>query len=178
MLLNLFEFGDEDLAMNRRGLMTARQTEWVRNMAGGLRRSQAGVAKTGIFFLFFGLCVVFGMYWINESTREALLSNPSDFLPVLIVIPVVTAVFVSSIYFANRRAERLLASGVRKAEGLIQLDEEHSSETGSAYHAYIGKTKFSFAENVRTMFEEGRRYRFYYCETAMLRLVLSYKKIE
>lgn len=31
MLLNLFEFGDEDLAMNRRGLMTARQTEWGRD---------------------------------------------------------------------------------------------------------------------------------------------------
>lgn len=177
MLLNIFEFGEDDLASNRRGMMTARQRMWIQNMAGGIRRSQAGTAKAGIFFLFFGLCVVLGMYLSNESARTALISNPANFLPLLVVVPIVAAVFALSVYFANRRADRLLGSGVRKAEGTARLAEERSSETGSAYYVYVGKTKFSFAESVDALFEEGGRYRVYFCETTMLRLVLSYEKI-
>ena len=72
----------------------------------------------------------------------------------------------------------MLNSKLKKAEGVVRLDESHSSEVGSTYYAIIGKIKFSFPEEISGAFPEGKTYRIFYCETSMLKYILSFEKID
>jgi hypothetical protein len=177
MILNIFEFTEEDLKSNRLGLLSASQRKWVDGMASGIRSSQRGGLPIVAFFLLLGVGLFFGMTLSNESARKALLANPSNLIVICATIPIVLGIFGVSIYFANRRADRLANSNVLRAEGKVRLDESHSSKVGSTYYVIINRMKFPFAGDVSGIFKEGESYRIYYCETSMLKLILSYEKI-
>jgi hypothetical protein len=177
MILNIFEFTEEDLKSNRLGLLSANQRKWVEGMAGGIRRSQRSLFPVLIFFMILGLGLFLGMTLSNESTRKAFLADPSTLIVLCGSVLVILGIFGASIFFANRRAERLANSQVARAEGKVRLDEKRSSKTGTTYYAIIGRDKFAFAESVSGLFKEGEAYRIYYCETSMLKLILSYERI-
>lgn len=131
MNLNLFEFTEADLKSNRLGLFSERQRRWVDGMAEGIRRSQRGGLPVILFFLVLGLGIFFGMTFSVAGARTAFLSDPLNLAVVGAIIPVVLGIFGLSVISANRRAEQFKASAVLKAEERAQLDEEHSSKTGS-----------------------------------------------
>lgn len=85
-------------------------------------------------------------------------------------------IFAASIYFADRHADRLSNPGVLKAEGVVELDTSHSS-VGAAYYVIVGKTSFTFGEDISRVFRDEASYRIYHCETSMLTMILSYEKI-
>ncbi|MBL8099381.1 MAG: hypothetical protein JNK81_09375, partial [Anaerolineales bacterium] len=89
MNLNIFEFNESDLNSNRMGLISARQQQALNQYAGGIRKSQWSSVWVIGFFLPFGLCLILGMYLSNESTRQALFSDPLNFIMILAVIPIV-----------------------------------------------------------------------------------------
>lgn len=173
----VFEYSEEDLKSNLRGFITPGQKAWIENMAMGIRKSQSGSLKAGAFFVIFGLCMITVMFLSAESYREMLLTNPMGFLPILAVIPIVGFIFALSMYFANRRAERLSNSELKRAEGTVRLDESHTSKAGTTYHVFVGDTEFQFAEDVSSVFKEDARFLVFYCETTMLKLILSLEKI-
>lgn len=175
-MLTFYEFTEDDLKSNRNGFITPRQREWVKGFAKGISRSQRGTAKFAIIFPFIGLCMILGMSLSNESARAALLSDPVNLIVLILIVPLVVGIFAASIYFADRRAGRLSEAKLKKAEGTAELDEE-SSPAGPTYFVRIGKTEFKFGEDVSSYFAEGGVYRIFYCETSMLKLILSHEKI-
>jgi hypothetical protein len=176
MNLNLFEFNESDLNSNRMGLISARQQEQLNNFANGIRKSQWGSVKVMGFFLPFGLCLIFGMYLSNESSRQALFSNPLNVLMVFAVIPIVAIILAIAIFFANRRANKLENAELKRVEGIVKHDEEHS-KYGATYYLIVEDVEFLFSENINEIFPEGSRFRIYYCDASYFKLILSYEKL-
>ena len=177
MNLPMIEFTEEDLKSNQRGFISASQREMINNLAGGIRRSQRWTAKAAIIFPFIGLCLILGLNFSNEDARRAFLSDNINIIVLALLLPFIIGIFALSIYFADRRADRLANSELLKIEGVVKLDESHSSKAGPAYYVILGKVKFAFPEDVSEFFPENSRVRIYYCETSMLKLILSYEKI-
>jgi len=176
--LAMFEFTEDDLNANKRGFFSASQKETIKNYADGIRRSQQGGLKIVVFFLFLGVCMILGMLLSSESYRALLFSDPTILIVLALTVVVVLGIFTLSIYAAHARADRLLNSDVKRVEGVVRLDETHSSKVGSAYYVIIGKIQFVFPEEISGTFQEGEAYRIYYCETSMFKYVLSFEKVD
>lgn len=174
--LNLFEFNESDLNSNRLGLISPRQQESLKQYAGGIRKSQWSSVWVIGFFLPFGLCLIFGMYLSNESARRALFSDPLNLIMILAIIPIVIFIVSISIFFANRRAHKLENAELKRVEGVVSHDEEHS-KYGTTYYVIVDKVKFLFSEDVYQIFPKGARFRVYYCDAAHFQLILSYEKL-
>src|SRR5690349_18768389 len=132
--LAMFEFTMDDLKSNQRGLISVKQKDAIENIAEGIRKSQRGSAKAGVFFLFFGLCIILGMFLSSENYRAMLFTDPSILLSLGTIVLIVFGILALSIYLTYRRADRFSNSGLKEVEGLAHLDETHSSKTGSTYY--------------------------------------------
>ena len=177
MLLTFYEFTDEDLNSNQRGLITPRQRQWVLGMAKGIRASQRGGFPIVIFFMILGFGLVLGMNLSNERARIAFLSDPLNIILLCAAIPVILGIFGLGAFFANRRAAKLERSRLKAAEGVIEWEEE-SSRVGPTYFLYVGDAEFKFGEDLSGIFPAGRRGRVFYCETSMLQLILSHELLD
>lgn len=175
--MNLFDFNEEELNLNRQGKVSPRQREWLNNTARGIRSLSGMNVTIAIGFLFFGLCLILGLYLQNEDTRAALFANPLNLLVFPATILIVTIILTLSILYMRRLANRLAGAKVQTAQGKIRLDEEHS-EGGTAYYVFVGKKKFAFGEDMSRVFREGEKYKVYYCKSGVYEMVLSLEKIE
>jgi len=175
--LTFYEFTEEELRSNQRGFITPSQKKWIEGMAQGIRRSQRGGFPIVVFFLIVGLGLILGMSFSNERARAAFLADPLNIVVLCATIPVILGIFGLSIFFANRRAARLVESELKKAEGVIRWDEEHS-DVGPTYFLFLGSTTFKFGEDLSEVFPEGKRGRIYFCETSMLQLILSHELLD
>ncbi len=173
----VYEFTEQELISNQRGFMSSGQKEMIHQLAAGIRRSQRATARVAIIFPGVGLLIILGISLSNESARAALFSNLLNLIVLACLIPLVLGIFALSIYLADRRADKLATSQLSTVEGRVRLDETHSSTVGSAYYVIVGKTRFVFPEDISHIFPENSKFRFYYCETTMLKLILSYEKI-
>lgn len=171
-----FDFTEEDLRANQRGVITPRQKEWVQGWAQGIRRSQNGNFPLVIFFMLLGFGMFFGMTFSNESARRAFLADPLNLVIVCAAVPVILGIMGLSRWMGKRRADRLENSGLKVAEGVISLDEE-TSRVGTTYYVYVGETELKFGEDMSAVFPQGARFRVYYCETSFLQMILSYERL-
>jgi hypothetical protein len=178
MNLAVYAFTDEELKSNQRGSISPAQKEMLHQMAVGIRRSQRGTARVAIIFPLVGLVMILGLSLSNESARAALFSNVINLVILALIIPLVVVIFLLSIYFADKRADQLAGAQLSRVEGRVSLDETHSSKVGSTYYMIIGKVKFAFPEDVSRIFPQDSKIRVYYCEIKMLKLILSYEKID
>ena len=176
--MGIFEFTEEDLRSNQRGFISDAQKVTIKNMADSIRNSQWGGLKVVVFFLFLGLCIILGMFLSSESYHVMLFTDPFILIVLMAIVPVVLGIFALSIYSAYRRADRLQNSELKKVEGVVRLDETHSSNIGSTYYIIIGKIKFAFPEEIGGTFQEGKTYRIFYCETSMFKYLLSFEKVD
>src|SRR5690606_7779906 len=120
--------------------------------------------------------LILGIYLSNESTRRALFSDPLNFIMIFAMIPIVIGIVGLSIFFANHRASKLENAELKRVEGVVSHDEEHS-KYGTIYYVIVDKVKFLFSEDVYQIFPEGSRFRIYYCDASHFQLILSYEKL-
>ena len=178
MNLHLFEFTEEDLKLNTRGVITSRQKEWLAGMGQGIVRVQRFNAWIALGFVLFGSCLTFGFYMSNEDSRAAFFSNPINLFVLPGAVLLVIAITALSIFFAGRLANKLSTPELKIADGKVRLDEDNSGNSeGTTYLAYIGRKKFAFGDEVNTIFQEGAKYRVYYCKAGILEFVLSFEKL-
>lgn len=175
-MLTFYEFTEEDLKSNRNGFITARQKAWITAFAKGMSGMQRSHAKIAIIFPLIGICIFFAILLPNESARTAFFADPIFVIIFALLIPFIAGIFALSIYFADRRSARLVEAEVKKAQGTVRFDEE-SSRVGTTYFVYVGETEFKFGEDVSSYFAEGGMYRIFYCETSMLKLILSHERV-
>ena len=74
--MNVFDFTEEELKLNQRGRVSARQRDWLNMTARGIRSLSGMNAVIAVGFVFLGLCITLGLYLQNEDTRAALFANP------------------------------------------------------------------------------------------------------
>ena len=176
-MMNLFDFTEEELKLNQRGQVSARQRQWLNVTARGMRSMSGMNATIGVGFLFLGLCITLGLYLQNEDTRAALFANPLNRLVFPVTIFVVAVILSLSIFSARRQANRLAGAQIQSAQGQIRLAEEHG-EGGITYYVFVGKKKFAFGEDMSRVFREGEKYKVYYCKSGVYELVLSLEQVE
>ena len=175
--MNLFDFTEEDLKLNKRGQVSPRQREWLQMTARGIRSSSWTSVYVTVGFLFLGLCIISALYLQNEDSRAALFSNPLNLLVFPATIFAVAVILALSIFYARRLANRLAGAQIQSAQGKVRLDEE-SGEGGTTYYVFVGKKKFAFGEDMSRVFREGEKYKVYYCKAGVFEMVLSLEKVE
>jgi uncharacterized protein YneF (UPF0154 family) len=173
----MFDFTPEELNLNRQGHLSARQREVLRMTARGVRASAGSGVWIILGFLFFGMCLILGLYLQNESTRAALFSDPRNLLWFPAIALAVGVMIVISLLLARWVSNKLLNAQLQVAEGKIRLDQEYSSNAGfMSYFVYVGKKKFSFADDMSEIFTMGEKYRVYYCKASAYELIMSFEK--
>jgi hypothetical protein len=175
--MNLFDFTEEELNLNKRGQISPRQRDWLNMTARGIRSSSWTSVYVTVGFLFLGLCIILALYLQNEDSRAALFANPLNLLVFPATILAVAVILTLSILYMRRLANRLAGAQVQSTEGKVRLDEE-SGEGGTAYYVFVGKKKFAFGEDMSRTFKEGERYKVYYCKSGVYEMVLSLEKVE
>lgn len=177
MNLNLFEFSEDDLNVNRRGQVTPRQREWLAGMGQGVVRLSRFNAWFAFGFLSFGSCLIFGLWMSNVDSRAAFFSSPFNLFVLPVTALVVMGILGLSIYFAGRLANRLSSPKLQVAEGKVRVEERSGKNTGGTYYqVYVGRKRFSFAENVNGNFQDGACYRVYFVKAGVMEFVISLER--
>src|SRR5688572_12661475 len=127
--MNLFDFNEEDLKLNKRGQVSPRQREWLNMTARGIRSSSWTSLYVTVGFLFLGLCIILALYLQNEDSRAALFANPLNLLVFPATIVAVAAILAFSIWLAHRISLRLMNAQIQTAQGKIRLDEERDRKS-------------------------------------------------
>jgi hypothetical protein len=175
----MFEFNEEDLKINKRGQLSLSQKEWLNIVGKGGVRLQGFNVWIAVGFMFLGLCITLGLYLSNEDSRVALFANPSNLLIFPIAIVVIVGILVLSMVLARWNANKLGNAVLSSASGNVRFDRDYSSESNIAtYYVVVGKKKFKFADDMSRVFEEGGKYKFYYCKAGMYEFVMSYEHID
>jgi hypothetical protein len=114
----------------------------------------------------------------NEDSRTAFFSSLINFFVLPITALIVIGILTLSIYFAGRLANKLAAPQLQVAEGKVRVEEQSGENTGGTFYLiYVGRKKFSFADHVSSIFQEGVKYRVYYCKVGMLEFVMSLERV-
>ncbi len=175
--MNLFDFTEEDLKVNKRGQVSTRQREWLNMTARGIRSSSWTSVYVTVGFMSLGLCMILALYLQNEDSRAALFSNPLNLLVFPATIFAVAVILTLSILYMRRLADRLAGAQILSAQGKARLDEENG-KGGTTYYVFVGKKKFAFGEDMSRTFKEGEKYKVYYCKSGVYEMVLSLEKVE
>lgn len=174
----MFDFIEEDLKANKRGLISPRQKEWLGMTARGVRSFSWTNAFIAVGFMFLGLCIVLALYLQNERSRAALFSNPMNLIVFPGTILAVTAILTFSIIFARRQAHKLENPVLSSVSGTIRFDQDSSGESGiTSYYVFVGKKRFTFGDEMNGVFKEGEKYNVYYCKSGVYEFVLSLEQV-
>ena len=155
----MFEFTEDDLKVNKRGGLSPRQKEWLKMVARGVRSFSWRSAFITIGFTFLGLCILLGLSFQNERSRAALLSSPVNLIVLIVMVP----------------ENSVLSS----ASGAIRFDQDSSGESGiTSYYVFVGKKRFTFGDDMSSVFKEGEKYKIYYCKSGLYEFMMSYEALQ
>ena len=174
----MFEFTEDDLKANQRGQLSKSQKEWLKMIGQGGVRLQGFNVWIAIGFLFFGVCLILGLFLQNEDSRAVLFANPSNLLVFPITVVVVLGILGLSIFFARRRANKLENAVLSSVSGTVRHDYDSSGNSGmTTYYVILGKKKFKFADDMSSVFKEGEKYKVYFSGSGVYEFVMSYEHL-
>ena len=152
--------------------------EWLKIVARGVRSFSWKGAFITIGFTFLGLCIVLALYLQNERSRAALFSSPVNLIVLIAIVPLILGILALVIFLSYRNANRLENSVISSASGAIRFEQDSSGESGiTSYYVFVGKKRFSFGDDMSTVFKEGEKYKVYYCKSGVYEFVMSYEPL-
>jgi hypothetical protein len=81
------------------------------------------------------------------------------------------------IFLNYRNANRLENSVLSSTSGTVRFDQDSSGNSGlTSYYVFVGKKRFTFGDDMSTVFKEGEKYKFYYCKSGLYEFVMSYQQ--
>jgi hypothetical protein len=96
-----------------------------------------------------------------------------------ITVLVVLGILLLSLLLARWNADRLSKAMLSSVSGNVRFDRDSSGKSGIiTYFVIIGKKKFKFGDDMSDIFEEGHKYKFYYCKAGLYEFVMSYEKLQ
>ena len=170
----MFEFIDEDLKLNKHRQLSPRQKAWLKGTARIFSRRGLTIS---VVFAFLGLFIALALYLQNEDSRATLFSNSGNLIIFSVVLLGTMGIPAVVIFLNYRNANRLENSTLLSTEGKVRLQEDSSAEAGTIYYVFVGEKRFTFWENMRRVFKEGEKYKFYYCKAGVYEFVMSYEKL-
>lgn len=176
--LAIFEFTPENLRANQHGYLTDKQRGLLRSTARGITSCSMASAPIALGFVFLGLTITLGLHLSNEDSRAALFSNPTNLLGLAAAGLIGAAAVGLSGFLARQQAARVARAQLRRAQGRVRLNSDYSSGTSmTTYHAYVGEHKFSFGDDMSSVFREGDYYNVYFCQAGPYQLIMSYERV-
>ena len=173
-----FDFTEEELQLNKKGVLSQRQKGVLKAMARGIRgSSKSGVwLILGFMVLGLGIIIPLNLQGLNERSLPVL--GPQLVVGLCFTVFAIFAVIALSLFTSRRQAAKLEVAPVLSAEGVISHDSDYSS-SGSfrTYYVYFGKKRFSFPDEMERVFPEGSTYRIYYCKVGQIELIMSFERI-
>ena len=174
----MFEFTENDLNYNKHRQLSPNQKQWLNSMAGYSRKYSWRTAIFMTVFTILGLCVILTMFLLNERARIALFSSPINLIILIAIVPLVLIILALAIFFNYRNANKLENAIVSSASGTIRFDSSFSSNSGiTSYYVFVGDKRFTFGDDMSTIFQHGETYSLFYCKAGIYELVLSYEHL-
>ena len=174
----MFEFTEDDLKANKHGQFSPSQREWLKSIAQGTRSYSWINAIVALGFAFLGLCMVLGLSLQNERSRAALFSDRMNLIVLIGIVPLVMGILALVIFLNHRSANKLEKAVLSSASGPVRHDYDSSGESGlTSYYVFVGKKRFAFGEDMNSVFQEGEKYKFYYCKSGFHEFVMSYERV-
>lgn len=165
--MNIFDFKQEDLELNKRGQLSPRQSKWLKGFDLRIRSFSWIVG-----FLLLALSLVLALFLMNEGTYSAWFSDPANRITLFIIALGVIGILTMSMFLARRNVSGLSNAQLRSVEGNI-----HVEVSDNGHFVSIGNKNFVFMENARDLFQEGERYKIYYCKSGAYEFLMSYEKL-
>jgi hypothetical protein len=176
--LAIFEFTPEDLRANQRGYLTDTQRGWLQSTARGITGCSMASAPIALGFVLLGLTITLGLYLSNEDSRRALFSDPMNLVGLAAAGVIGVAAVGLSVFLARRQASNVVKTQLRRAQGKARLDSDYSSSSSmTTYHVHVGEHKFSFGDDMNSVFREGNHYNVYFCQSGPYQLIMSFEQI-
>jgi hypothetical protein len=176
--LSIFEFAPEDLRANQRGYLTDKQRGWLQSTARGITGCSMASAPIALGFVLLGLALTLGKYLSNADSLMALFSNPMNLVGLASAGSIGVAAIGLSVFLARRQAAGVERAALKMTQGQVRLDTDFSSITSTTtYHVYVGEHKFSFGDDMSSVFREGSLYRVYCCKSGPYELVMSFERL-
>jgi len=146
-------------------------------VARGVRSFSWKSAFITIGFTFLGLCIVLGLSLQNERSRAALFSSPVNLMVLIGIVPLILGILALAIFLNYRNANKLEKSVISSASGTVRFDQDSSGESGiTSYYVFVGKKRFNFGDEMSGVFNEGEKYKVYYCKSGVYEFVMSYEQ--
>jgi hypothetical protein len=178
-VINIFDFNENDLSINKRGQLSPRQVEWLKMVARGVRSFSWRSAFITIGFTCLGLCIILALSLQNERSRAALLSSPMNLIVLIGMVPLILGILALVIFLNYRNANKLENSVLSSVAGAIRFDQDSSGESGiTSYYVFVGKKRFTFDDDMSAVFKEGEKYKVYYCKSGLYEFVMSYEALQ
>jgi hypothetical protein len=175
--LGIFEFTPEDLRANQRGQLTDGQRGWLQSTARGITSCSMSSAVIALVFVFIGLTLILGLYLSNEDSRRALFSSPMNLVGLAASGVIGVGAVGLSVVLARRRAGTVARSELRVVHGPVRLEQDYSARYNiTSYHVIVGKEKFSFTDDMSSVFREGRPYTIYFTGSGPYKMIMSYEQ--
>ena len=175
----MFEFTEEDLKANKRGQLSPSQKEWLKSIARGTRSFSWTNSFIAIGFVFLGLCLILALFLQNERSRAALFSDSLNLIVLIGTVPLVIGIMALAMFPNYRNANKLENAALSTVSGAVRFDYDSSGESGiTTHYVIVGKKNFKFADDMSRVFQEGEKYKFYYCKAGVHEFVMSYEKLQ
>ncbi len=173
-----FDFTEEELKLNRNGVLSQKQKQRMVAMAHGIRSS----SKSGVWiilgFMFLGLCIMLAMFLQTMDSRTLQTLVPQMLGGLCFTVFAVLAMIALSLFVSSRQAAKLEAAQALSVEGVVWHDSSYSQQGGfTSYYVYFGKKRFAYADDMSHVFPEGAKFRVYYCKAGVVEFILSHEKL-
>lgn len=173
-----FDFSEEELQLNKKGVLSARQKGVLKATAGSLRSSWKGGIWVILFFLGLGTCIMSALFLQGMDKEKLRVMGPQILIGLCLTVLAVLAITAFGIFISYRQAAKLESAPVLAAEGAISHGRDYSANSGiTSYYVYCGKKRFSFPSDMGRTFSEGATFRIYYCKVGQIELIMSFEKI-
>ncbi len=173
-----FDFSEEELQLNKSGVLSSRQKGVLKSMAGSMRSSWRSGIWVILFFLGLGTCIISASFLQGMDKEKLRVMGPQLLIGLCFAVLAVFAITAFGIFTSYRQAAKLESAPVLVAEGVISHGRDYSANSGiTSHYVYFGKKRFSFPDEMSRTFPEGATFRIYYCKIGQIELIMSFEKI-
>ncbi len=174
-----FDFTEEEVQLNKNGILSPRQKAVCKATADGMRSSARGGIWLVLGFSALGLCIILGLQAQTLNERNFQTLGPQMLFIFCLSVGIAFGVIALMLFTSHRQAARIESAPLLSAEGIISHDSDYSSNAGfRSYYVYFGKKRFSFLNDMSRDFPNGSRYRIYYCKAGQIELIMSFERLE
>jgi hypothetical protein len=173
-----FDFTEEELQSNKRGILSQRQKDVLKAMARGIRSSSKSGVWLVLGFMVLGLGIIIPLNLQGLNERSLPILGPQLVAGLCFTVFAIFAVIVFMLFNSRWQAGKWEAAQLLSAEGVISHDSDYAPSAGfRSYYVYFGKKRFSFLDEMERVFPEGSTFRIYYCKVGQTELIMSFERI-